>query len=115
MDTSVKHLNDGGLTLTVADKMIENCIGKLSLPLGLGLNFRINGVDLKVPMVVEEPSVIAAASSAAKFIRNNGGGFVSSSTENLMIGQIQLLDLEPLEGEKRILDNKGFLICKNFV
>ena len=55
--------------------MIENCIGKVSIPLGLGLNFNINGEHLSVPMAIEEPSVIAAASSAAKFIDENGGGF----------------------------------------
>ncbi len=53
--------------------MIENCIGKISLPLGLGLNFLINGKYHNVPMCIEEPSVIAAASSAAKFISERGG------------------------------------------
>lgn len=52
--------------------MVENCIGKVSLPLGLGLNFLINGKHLQIPMSVDEPSVIAAASSAAKFIAENG-------------------------------------------
>ena len=55
--------------------MVENCIGKLSMPLGLGLNFLINGKTYSIPMSVEEPSVIAAASSAAKFIADNGNGF----------------------------------------
>ena len=66
---------DGGLTLERAELMIENCIGKISLPLGLGLNFKINNKYYTIPMATEEPSVIAAASSAAKFIDENGGGF----------------------------------------
>ena len=57
---------EGGLALTRADKMVENCVGTFSLPIGLGLNFRINGRDYAVPMVVEEPSVVAAASNAAR-------------------------------------------------
>jgi degradative hydroxymethylglutaryl-CoA reductase len=75
--------------------MIENCIGKISLPLGLGLNFKINEKDYKVPMVIEEPSVIAAASGAAKFIRDKGTGFITTSTDPVMIGQIQVLDIDP--------------------
>lgn len=66
--------------------MVENCIGKVSLPLGLGLNFLINGKYFTVPMAVEEPSVIAAASSAAKFIAEKGNGFESYSTRPIMIG-----------------------------
>ncbi len=53
--------------------MVENCIGKVSLPLGLGLNFIINGEPYQIPMCVEEPSVIAAASAAAKFVHDNAG------------------------------------------
>ncbi len=52
--------------------MVENCIGRLSLPCGLGLNFKINGKFVNVPMCVEEPSIVAGASSAAKFIADNG-------------------------------------------
>ena len=52
--------------------MVENCIGKISIPLGLGLNFKINGKFYQIPMAIEEPSVIAAASSAAKFIADLG-------------------------------------------
>ena len=55
--------------------MIENCIGKISLPIGLGLNFLINGNFYNVPMAIEEPSVIAAASAAAKVISECGNGF----------------------------------------
>ena len=68
--------------------MIENCVGKLSLPLGLGLNFVINGKELVIPMCTEEPSVIAAASSAAKFIKECGHykGFKTSASEQIMTG-----------------------------
>ena len=66
--------------------MVENCIGKISIPLGLGLNFKINDKYLNIPMAIEEPSVIAAASSAAKFIDDNGGGFITYSTLPIMIG-----------------------------
>src|SRR6476620_7103760 len=62
-----------------ADKMVENVIGVFSLPMGLGLNFLINGRPYIVPLVVEEPSIIAALSSAAKVVRNSGGFTVESS------------------------------------
>jgi len=78
------------LTFETADHMIENAIGVMGLPLGVGLNFLINGRDLLVPMVVEEPSVVAAASSAARLIRD-AGGFVAEADPSLMIAQIQLL------------------------
>lgn len=85
-DISENDLREGGLTLSYADKMIENCIGKISLPLGLGLNFKINNKDYKIPMVIEEPSVIAAASGAAKFIKERGSGFFTASTAPIMVG-----------------------------
>jgi len=84
----------GGLSLEKADLMVENCIGMLSLPLGVGLNFRINGKDLLIPMVTEEPSVIAAASSGAKFIKENSinDGFTAWSTSPIMTGQLSIFD-----------------------
>lgn len=88
--------SQGALTLDQADKMIENVVGIYSLPLGLGLNFLINGKDYIIPMAVEEPSVVAAASSAAKIIRD-AGGFTTSSDESIMIGQIQVLDCPNFE------------------
>ena len=85
----------GGLPLTVADHMIENCIGKVSIPMGLGLNFIINGEEVTIPMAVEEPSIVAASSGAAKFIRTNSkDGFIARSTQPIVIGQLQLLDCE---------------------
>ncbi|MGB5811086.1 MAG: hydroxymethylglutaryl-CoA reductase, degradative [Polyangiales bacterium] len=76
--------------LVVADKMVENCIGVLRMPVGLGLNFQVNGRDYVVPMVVEEPSVVAAASNMARVVRASGG-FTASATESLMIAQVQVL------------------------
>ncbi len=81
-----------GLTVGQADKMIENVIGRYSLPLGIGVNFLINGRDYLIPMVVEEPSVVAAVSFAAKLARS-GGGFQTGSTLPIMVAQIQLLDV----------------------
>lgn len=109
-----EDLNKGGLDLIYADKMVENCIGKLSIPLGLGLNFVINGSPYKVPMAIEEPSVIAAASSAAKFVAARSvSGFESSSTLPVMTGQVQILDLKDVVKAKSIIiDAKSFLLGK---
>jgi hydroxymethylglutaryl-CoA reductase len=87
--TETEQLADA-LALGQADKLIENVIGRYTLPLGLGVNFLINGREYLVPMVVEEPSVVAAVSFAAKLARQ-GGGFRTGSTAPIMIGQIQLL------------------------
>jgi hydroxymethylglutaryl-CoA reductase len=79
--------------VAVADKMVENCVGVLGLPIGLGLNFQINGKDYAVPMAVEEPSVVAAASNTARIIRSSGG-FEASVGESLMIAQVQVLGFD---------------------
>ncbi len=81
-----------GLANEQADKMIENTVGTYALPLGVAANFLINGRDYLIPMVVEEPSVLAAVSHSAKLIRT-GGGFQTSATDPIMIGQIQVLDI----------------------
>src|SRR5262245_39121887 len=73
----------------LAHKMVENVIGVFSLPMGLGMNFVINDTPRIVPLVVEEPSIIAALSSAAKIVRH-AGGFTSESTEPVLIGQVQV-------------------------
>ena len=86
----------GGLSLGQADKMVENVLGTYALPLGIATNFRINGTDRLVPMVIEEPSVVAGASFAAKLVRA-GGGFTAEATSPLMIGQMQLLDITDLQ------------------
>jgi hydroxymethylglutaryl-CoA reductase len=81
-----------GLDLARADQMIENVVGLHSLPLGIAVNFAVNGRDVLVPMVVEEPSVVAGASFTAKLARA-GGGFRASTTAPEMIGQLQVLDI----------------------
>lgn len=80
------------LKIEHADKMIENVVGVMGLPVGLGLNFLINGRDYIVPLVVEEPSIVAALSSAAKVVRKSGG-FSAESTEPILIGQVQVVDI----------------------
>lgn len=86
-------LDDGRLlTPELADKMIENVIGVFGLPFATAPNFRVNERDYMVPMVVEEPSVVAGVSSAAKTARA-GGGFKATSTDPVLVGQIQLVDV----------------------
>ncbi len=91
-DLRALHGGNGALSVERADKMIENVVGTFNLPLGIATNFQINGRDLLIPMVVEEPSIVAGASYAAKLVRD-GGGFQTSSTEPLMIGQVQLVHI----------------------
>ena len=82
-----------GLSPTQADHMIENVIGTHALPLGVATNFLINGQDFLVPMVIEEPSVVAGVSHAAKLARG-GGGFITHADDPVMIGQIQVLEVD---------------------
>lgn len=84
--------NNGGISFDEADKMVENAIGTVSFPLGISTGFRINRKDYLVPMVIEEPSVIAAASKAAKIARKHGG-FTMKADESYSIGQIQVVDV----------------------
>ncbi len=101
----------GGLTPEAADHMIENVIGLHSLPLGIGLNFQVNGRDVLVPMAVEEPSVVAGASFMAKLARA-GGGFQTTSTEPLMIGQMQVINVTNLhEAKFKIYEKKAELVA----
>lgn len=84
--------DNGGISFDQADKMVENAIGTFSLPLGIATSFLINGKDYLIPMVIEEPSVIAAASKGAKIARIKGG-FTVSADESYSIGQVQVLDV----------------------
>lgn len=101
----------GGLTLEQANHMIENVVGLHSLPLGVAVNFLVNGREVLVPMAIEETSVVAGASFMAKLARA-GGGFVAHVTAPEMIGQMQILDLADvgaaraalLENRERILE-----------
>jgi len=87
-----ESFDHGGLELRTADKVTENVLGLYALPFGLGLNFQINGKDRLIPMVVEEPSVVAAASNAAKMVRA-GGGFSARMENPLATAQIELRDV----------------------
>jgi hydroxymethylglutaryl-CoA reductase len=100
------------LPLEVADHMVENLIGVFPEPMGVAVNFQINGKDYIIPMATEEPSVIAAASYAAKMVRD-GGGFKTSSTTPVMIGQIQVAKFQNAEEtQKAILNAKTELLQK---
>ena len=93
-----------------ADKMIENVIGVFSLPIGIGLNMIVNKKEYIVPMVVEEPSIVAAVSFSAKLARD-AGGFFSESTAPILIGQVQIVDVEnPAKAKTIILQNKEEII-----
>jgi len=91
-----------GLDESTADHMIENVIGLYSLPIGVAQNFVVNGRAVLVPMVIEEPSVVAGASFMAR-LAQAGGGFSASTTAPEMIGQMQLLDLPDLPKARRLL------------
>ena len=102
----------GGLSADAADHMIENVIGLYSLPLGIALNFMVNGRDILVPMALEEPSVVAGSSFMAKLARL-GGGFTATSTDPLMIGQMQVINVTNLEEAKfKIYEHKAELLAE---
>jgi hydroxymethylglutaryl-CoA reductase len=96
-------LESGGIDPATADKLVENVLGTYALPFGLALNVQVNGKDRLVPMVVEEPSVIAAASNAARMVRH-AGGFSGEMGEALMISQIELRGLADPELAVRRLE-----------
>ncbi len=100
-----------GVEPGAVDRMIENVVGVMPLPLGVATNFRINDTDYLVPMAIEEPSVVAAASNAAKVARA-GGGFAAQSTAPVMIGQVQILDVpDPVAARLRVLQHKDELLA----
>ena len=102
----------GGITPEAADHMIENVIGIYSLPLGIGLNFQVNGRDVLVPFAIEEPSVVAGASFMAKLVRA-GGGFQATTSAPEMIGQIQVLDLDNVDSARlKIYEHKAELLAE---
>ncbi|MBB5153543.1 hydroxymethylglutaryl-CoA reductase, degradative [Saccharopolyspora phatthalungensis] len=95
---------ESGLTLDQANHMIENVVGLMSIPVGVAANFTIDGVDRLIPMATEEPSVVAAASNAARMARGHGG-FRTSSSGDIMIAQIQVLDaVDPFATRLRLLE-----------
>lgn len=104
-------LDGGGIDLALADRMVENVIGTLAIPLGVATNFTVNGTDVLVPMATEEPSVVAAASNAARIARIRGG-FHTTSTSPVMQAQIQLVDVtDPAAARLRILEYRDELIA----
>ncbi|MCX6661603.1 MAG: hydroxymethylglutaryl-CoA reductase, degradative [Euryarchaeota archaeon] len=99
------------LDLATADRMIENVLGTFELPLGLAVNFLINNKDYIIPMATEESSVVAAASNAAKIARVKGG-FSATSSEPLMIGQLQLLHIKDVAtAAQKIMQHKKQLLA----
>jgi hydroxymethylglutaryl-CoA reductase len=99
-------LFSGSLDMKTADMMIENVLGIFELPLGIAVNFYINGKEYLVPMAIEESSVVAAASNAAKIARIHGG-FTTESSNPLMIGQLQLLQVKDVAGAaQQLIDHK---------
>jgi len=100
-----------GLNVERGAHMIENVAGVYGLPLGIATNFTVNGRDVLVPMVIEEPSVVAGASLAAKLART-GGGFKASTNAPVMIGQLQVVNLEDLATARaQILKEKEALLA----
>lgn len=95
-------LTHGGLSLDAADRMVEDVVGTLGLPFAVAPNFRIDGRDVLVPMVVEEASVVAAAAHAARMVRE-GGGFRTRVDPPITIGQIQIFCPDPEEAALRVL------------
>jgi hydroxymethylglutaryl-CoA reductase len=102
---------DNGLGLQLADHMVENVIGVMGVPFGVATNFVVNGVEVLVPMVTEEASVVAAASNAAKIARVHGG-FTTSSTDPIMQAQVQIVDVaDPESARIRLLEARDELIA----
>jgi len=100
-----------GIDPATLDHMIENVIGVMPLPLGIATNFRINGRDYLIPMAIEEPSVVAAASNSAKVART-AGGFHAQTTDPVMIGQVQIMDVhDPAAARLRILHERDALLA----
>ena len=96
--------SEGGLSFDKANNMVENAIGIFSLPLGLATNFKINKKDYLIPMVIEEPSVIAAASNAAKIAKLHGG-FTANADESISIGQIQVVETDIHSSTKKLTES----------
>jgi len=98
------------IDIDIADRMIENVLGSFEMPLGIAVNFLVNGKEYLVPMAIEESSVVAAASNSAKIARIKGG-FKTECTDPLMIGQIQILHMKDVtEAAKKILNKKNEIL-----
>ncbi len=108
-ELDILQSNNGGISYDKADKMVENAIGTFSLPLGIATNFKINSKDYIIPMVIEEPSVIAAASKGAKIARIKGG-FEVTADESYSIGQIQVLDVDIPSAIQKITNSSNEIL-----
>ena len=109
----VQQLTTGShqVQLNVADKMIENVVGVFGLPMGVALNFLINNRDYVIPLVVEEPSIVAGLSGAARLARL-GGGFVAEEVTPILIGQVQVvIDGDPETAKSVLLENKEEILA----
>jgi hydroxymethylglutaryl-CoA reductase len=102
--------SEGGINFELANNMIENAIGTVSYPLGIATNFKINGKDYLIPMVIEEPSVIAAASKAAKIARKHGG-FIMESDESYSIGQIQVVNVDVKSVISKVMEESAKILA----
>jgi hydroxymethylglutaryl-CoA reductase len=103
--------SNGGLSIEAADRMTENVVGSIAYPFSVAVNFRVNGKDYLVPMAGEEPSVVAAASNMARLMRADQG-VVATSTDPIMIGQVQLLEVPDMDKAiKAIKDNQESLLA----
>jgi hydroxymethylglutaryl-CoA reductase len=101
-----------GLSPEQANHMVENAVGTFALPLGIGVNFIVNGREMLIPMAIEEPSVIAGASFMAKLVRSTGG-FTATTSAPEMIGQIQVLDVKDLmAASMKLLEHKSELLSE---
>ena len=97
--------------LNVADKMIENVVGVFGLPMGVALNFLINNRDYVVPLVVEEPSIVAGLSGAARMARL-GGGFTVDPVDPILIGQVQVvIDSNPELAKQTLLEHRDDIVA----
>ncbi len=112
-DEDVGLLNGAGhtLRLSTADKMIENVVGIFGLPLGVALNFQVNGRDYVIPLAVEEPSIVAGLSGIGRIARLSGG-FQAEATESILIGQVQAVDIDdPAAAKTALLERRDELIA----
>jgi len=105
-EAQVAHLaNMGNLDPVLADKLIENVVGTMNIPVGVATNMKIDGEDVLIPMATEESSVVAAVCNAAK--QNYESGFSTSVSGNLMIAQVQAVDVrDPNAARLRILEKR---------
>src|ERR1044071_1402276 len=107
--TDIEHSLEP-ISFDAADKMVENAVGIMSIPMGIATNFVINGKEVLIPMAIEEPSVIAAASKAAK-IAKVMGGFTAEASKSLMIGQVQVVGIRGAKAAaQRVMKNKKKLL-----